>query len=149
MANTRKFNTTVKIGAKSYAAGEDVPVSKNGLSEADADNLEQVFGKWRKPKDDTVDKRVSALTEERDALADKVEALTKERDALAAATDDGKHVADLKAGITELNDKLKDLTEDRDQLAEDNATLADELKKLQAAAQNEGDDEDDDEEDKA
>ena len=127
MANTRKFNTTVKIGGKTYAPGEDVPVSKNGLSEADADNLESVFGKWRTPDDATVDKRIAALTEERDALADQVAALTKERDVLSAKTDGGEDLADL-------NEKLKAVTEERDQLAEDNATLADELKTLQAAA---------------
>ncbi|WP_319520200.1 hypothetical protein [uncultured Martelella sp.] len=130
MANTRKFNTTVKIGGKTYAPGEDVPVSKNGLSEADAENLDQVFGKWRKASDTTIDKRIAALTEERDTLADRVEALTKERDALADKTDGSEDVA-------ELTEKLKAVTEERDQLSEDNATLAGELKKLQA-------DEDDD-----
>lgn len=143
MATTKKFNTTVRIGTKTYAPGEDVPLSKNGLSEADADNLEQVFGKWRKSADATADKRVAALTEERDALADRVEALTKERDVLVAKTDGGKPVADLKADIAALKVELKEVTEDRDQLAEDNATLADELKKLQAAAEDDvGDDED-------
>ncbi|AMM84246.1 hypothetical protein [Martelella sp. AD-3] len=134
MATTRKFNTTVKIGGKTYAPGEDVPVSKNGLSEADADNLESVFGKWRKEGDTAVDKRITALTEERDALANRVATLTKERDALASKTDGGEDVADL-------TEELEAITEERDQLAEDNATLADELKKLQASTTDDTSDE--------
>ena len=141
MATTRKFNTTVKIGGKTYAPGEDVPVSKGGLSEADADNLESVFGKWRKEGDTTIDKPITALIEERDALADRVAALTKERDALASKTDGSE-------GLAELTEKLEAVTEERDQLAEDNATLADELKKLQAAADDSKSDGDDTAKDK-
>ncbi|TCT28854.1 hypothetical protein [Martelella mediterranea] len=132
MANTRKFNTTVKLGSKIYAPGEDVPISKNGLSEADADNLDHVFGKWRAPEGDAVDKRITALTEERDVLVDQITALKA----------DAKPLADLKAERDSLAEQVHALTEERDELTrerdqalEDNATLSEALKALQDADQ--------------
>ena len=130
MANTRKFNTTVKLGPKTYAPGEDVPISKNGLSEADADNLDQIFGTWRAPEGDAVDKRITALTEERDALADQLTTLKA----------DAKPLADLKAERDALCEQVRaltterdELTKERDQALEDNATLSGALKALQDA----------------
>ncbi|TPW29680.1 hypothetical protein FJU08_12745 [Martelella alba] len=135
MAKTRKFNTTVKLGNKTYAPGEDVPITDKGLSDAAADNLDQVFGLFRTSAEgSTSDRRIAALTEERDSLADQVTNLTAERDALTRASKSGS--ADLTA-LTAERDKLaadlKTMTAERDQLEEDNGTLADELQKLQSA----------------
>ncbi|TCT28841.1 hypothetical protein [Martelella mediterranea] len=128
MANTRKFNTTVKLGSKTYAPGEDVPISKNGLSEADADNLDQIFGKWRAPEGDAVDKRITALTEERDTLADQVTALKAEAKPLADLKAERDSLAEQVRALTSERDEL---TKERDQALEDNATLSEALKALQ------------------
>ncbi|TCT34703.1 hypothetical protein [Martelella mediterranea] len=128
MANTRKFNTTVKLGSKTYAPGEDVPISKNGLSEADADNLDQIFGKWRAAEGDAVDKRFTALTEERDTLADQVTALKAEAKPLADLKAERDNLAEQVRALTSERDEL---TKERDQALEDNATLSEALKALQ------------------
>ncbi|MEO1989633.1 MAG: hypothetical protein ABGX47_23740 [Martelella sp.] len=153
---TTKLNVRVTVGKKTYEPGDDVPINKS-FTEEEVERIEAVFGKWRPDEGTGVDKRIAALTAERDqleedlaTLADEVKALkggngsgddaanqladvTAERDTLSAEVEKLKASADEAAKKSA--DEFEKLKSERDQLAADNSVLAQELKKIEAASE--------------
>ncbi|MGV0909258.1 hypothetical protein [Martelella sp. FOR1707] len=152
---TTKLNVRVTVGEKTYDPGEDVPINKS-FTEEDVERIEAVFGKWRPGEGAEADKRIAALTAERDQLAEDLATLADEVKALKGGNGSGDDVAKQLADVTAERDALsaeveklktsaneaakksaddfENLKSERDQLAEDNALLAQELQKLETAS---------------
>ncbi|MGV0817125.1 hypothetical protein [Martelella sp. AMO21009] len=153
---TTKLNVRVTVGKKTYDPGDDVPITKTGFTEEDVERIEAVFGKWRPGEGTEADKRIATLTAERDQLADDLATLADEVKALKAGNGSGDDVANQLADVTAERDALsaeveklktsadeaakksaddfEKLKSERDQLADDNALLAQELQKLETAS---------------
>lgn len=84
MANTKRFNVTVKLGGKSYPPGEDVPIGgKAGLSKEEAEGLEDRFGPWKGRSLSDAEK-IAHLTKDNQALQAQLRQAEKDNEILAA-----------------------------------------------------------------
>ncbi|RVI02618.1 hypothetical protein CN205_25805 [Sinorhizobium meliloti] len=122
---TEQFNATVKVGKKSYAPGEPVPVGTGGITAEEAENIRKNFGAWAgSPDAKAAPAGPSSVDLEK--LREKLEKLSAENDKLVA--DNDRLTAERDSAIGDRNTLLKQ----NEQLETDNATLAGEVTKLQA-----------------
>lgn len=143
---TEKFNIAVKFGGEMLLPGTPVPVGgKDGLDEAEAKRLQEAFGLWsggpdaNEGVDDDAAVALATVTEDRDRLAAEVDRLTAENGrvegelakARIAPTGRGDLDAEKKK-VKALEDEKKALEADLAAAQADNATLADEVKRLTA-----------------
>lgn len=143
---TEKFNIAVKFGGAMLLPGTPVPVGgKDGLDEAEAKRLHEAFGLWsvgpdaNEGADDDAAVALATVTEERDRLVAEVDRLMVESSrvegelakARIAPTSRGDSDAEKKK-VKALEDEKKALEADLAAAQADNATLADEVKRLTA-----------------
>ncbi|RVM74336.1 hypothetical protein CN126_21775 [Sinorhizobium meliloti] len=121
---TEQFNVTVKVGKKSYAPGEPVPVGTGGITAEEAENFRKNFGAWTAGPDATPTAPVPSV--DLDKLREAIEKLSADNDKLSA--DNDRLTAERDSAIGDRNTLLKQ----NEQLEADNATLAAEVTKLQA-----------------
>ncbi|RVI86896.1 hypothetical protein CN188_04200 [Sinorhizobium meliloti] len=119
---TEQFNVTVKVGKKSYAPGEPVPVGTGGITVEEAENFRNNFGAF------TADPaaKASSGSIDLDKLREGLEKLSADNDKLSA--DNDRLTAERDSAIGDRSTLLKQ----NEQLETDNATLAGEVTKLQA-----------------
>ncbi|WP_457662816.1 hypothetical protein [Sinorhizobium medicae] len=121
---TEQFNVTVKVGKKSYAPGEPVPVGTGGITAEEAENFRKNFGAFTAGPDATSAAPVPSV--DLDRLREAIEKLSADNDKLSA--DNDRLTAERDSAIGDRNTLLKQ----NEQLETDNATLAGEVTKLQA-----------------
>ncbi|RVG42500.1 hypothetical protein [Sinorhizobium meliloti] len=121
---TEQFNATVKVGKKSYAPGEPVPVGTGGITAEEAENIRKNFGAFTAGPDATSAAPVPSV--DLDRLREAIEKLSADNDRLSA--DNDRLTAERDSAIGDRNTLLKQ----NEQLEADNATLAAEVTKLQA-----------------
>ncbi|MDE4620865.1 hypothetical protein [Sinorhizobium meliloti] len=121
---TEQFNATVKVGKKSYAPGEPIPVGTGGITAEEAENIRKNFGAWAGSPDAKAAAGPSSVDLEK--LREKLEKLSAENDKLVA--DNDRLTAERDSAIGDRNTLLKQ----NEQLETDTATLAAEIAKLQA-----------------
>ncbi|WP_322886481.1 hypothetical protein U8C40_03025 [Sinorhizobium medicae] len=114
---TEQFNVTVKVGKKTYAPGEPVPVGTGGITAEEAENFRKNFGAFTAGPDATSAAPVPSV--DLDKLREAIDKLSADNDRLTAERD---------SAIGDRNTLLKQ----NEQLETDNATLAGEVTKLQA-----------------
>jgi outer membrane murein-binding lipoprotein Lpp len=119
---TEQFNVTVKVGKKSYAPGEPVPVGTGGITAEEADNFRKNFGAFTAGSDAKAGPGSIDLEKLREAL----EKLSTDNDKLSA--DNDRLTAERDSAIGDRDALLKQ----NEQLETDTATLAAEIAKLQA-----------------
>ncbi|RVL48999.1 hypothetical protein [Sinorhizobium meliloti] len=119
---TEQFNVTVKVGKKSYAPGEPVPVGTGGITAEEAENFRKNFGAFTAGPEATA----AAPSIDLDRLREAIERLSADNDKLSA--DNDRLTAERDSAIGDRNTLLKQ----NEQLEADNATLAGEVTKLQA-----------------
>lgn len=122
---TEQFNATVKVGKKSYAPGEPVPIGTGGITAEEADNIRKNFGTWTGSPDAKAT-ATGPSSVDLDKLRDRLEKLSAENDKLSA--DNDRLTAERDSAIGDRDALLKQ----NEQLETDNATLAGEVTKLQA-----------------
>jgi FtsZ-binding cell division protein ZapB len=119
---TEQFNVTVKVGKKSYAPGEPVPVGTGGITAEEADNFRKNFGAFTAGPDT----KAGPGSIDLDKLREAQEKLSTDNDKLSA--DNDRLTAERDSAIGDRDALLKQ----NEQLETDNATLAGEVTKLQA-----------------
>lgn len=119
---TEQFNVTVKVGKKSYAPGEPVPVGTGGITAEEAENFRKNFGVFTADPD----AKAGPGSIDLDRLREGLEKLSADNDKLSA--DNDRLTAERDSAIGDRNTLLKQ----NEQLETDNATLAGEVTKLQA-----------------
>ncbi|MDW9726492.1 hypothetical protein GOB91_30080 [Sinorhizobium meliloti] len=121
---TEQFNVTVKVGKKSYAPGEPVPVGTGGITAEEAENFRKNFGAFTAGPEATAAAPVPSV--DLDRLREGLEKLSADNDKLSA--DNDRLTAERDSAIGDRSTLLKQ----NEQLETDNATLAGEVTKLQA-----------------
>ncbi|RVI86663.1 hypothetical protein CN186_31785 [Sinorhizobium medicae] len=121
---TEQFNVTVKVGKKSYAPGEPVPVGTGGITAEEAENFRKNFGTFTAGPEATAAAPVPSV--DLDKLREAIEKLSADNDKLSA--DNDRLTAERDSAIGDRSTLLKQ----NEQLETDNATLAGEVTKLQA-----------------
>ncbi|WP_274426752.1 hypothetical protein [Chelativorans sp. YIM 93263] len=125
MANTQRFNVSVKVGGKSYAPGEDVPIGgKSGLAKGEVERIEAQFGEWKGRTLSDAEK-IATLTKAKQDLEEQLERAGE--------------------GMESLQQKLEQAEKDKGalqqklgQAEEDNAVLAARVEELDKASKGAG-----------
>ncbi len=121
---TEQFNVTIKVGKKSYAPGDPVPVGTGGITAEEAEKFRKNFGSFAADPDGKAAAPVPSVDLEK--LRDAIEKLSADNDKLSA--DNDRLTAERDSAIGDRSALLKQ----NEQLEADNATLAVEVTKLQA-----------------
>ena len=128
MSKTQRFNCSVRLGKKTYPAGEPVPLGgKTGLPKDEVDRLTANFGPWKgaaavdtgEPGADAA--AMAALRQENETLMAELETAQKDHKALTADLDS-------------VRKENKDLADELETAQKDNAVLAERVKELEEAA---------------
>lgn len=117
MAKTMKFRTSVTTPTKTYVAGTDVPIGKDGIDAEEAKRIEDAFGPWTPETAADNETIIASLQGELDRVG------AERNDALVAIATLQKSVAPLEARSAKLASEKAALEASNAALASDKAAL--------------------------